>query len=794
MPQSKPESMMNKDQEDTEQVRKEYENMTYDEMSQRMAESYKQLTEMLGHRISTPSATSSDKTDAPVYDIPTGDDLDELADLEDEAKRVKLAKLFSRAASSGDVDRVKQLLDDETLRPLIDIDARDEDGTTPLIYAACFGKTDIAESLLAANAKIDIQDSVGWTALMWATTNNHEALVKILLAHGASSQTRSAKGLTVYDVMTTENQKIVDILPTNPRDSYSSTSSLMARSASSASSTVGDLDFYYQSTPESFDTFLAEDADRRQKLLETAHALAGDDFTDQEDSEDDETLNEEGPNEFFWDKCLPDQMFVFGADDLPSILNMVITDIQLPMQSRLEICVPANVVFLSARFAHYYSSSELLHEVMEGALSRMSEVIKGNAHNVHVLAFWITNFTQLLYYLKKDSGLVIDTAIYQLRLSELISETYTLMINDTEQRIFKVLGPAMLDHEQIPGMEDVNFADDWQRFFRRSNSRRSVMVEGTQMRRNASMPVHGSNELANAISPRSITSLLTSTFIVLQSYEVHPTIIIQALAQFFHYTSCELFNRILTNKKMLNRSKAVQIRMNLSHVEDWIRHNHLPSSLISYFNPTTQLLQLLQCLSQLDDLESFVTTVKKFDALNSLQIKRCVVNYRYEVNEPRLPDEVEKFVIQMATNMVRLKQARQSKSFERIRRSAPPMARAKSMSLHRERSRPESMSNLVGSIMSSVGMSASTSLPPTVPSSPTTDRAPKDKKMEEDEHEPEIESTHETKDSKFMLPFSVPTTAHMVFISGWAPDDSKREKIVVPVIPEEWLEKLDKDS
>lgn len=390
----------------------------------------------------------------------------------------------------------------------------------------------------------------------------------------------------------------------------------------------------------------------------------------------------------------------------------------------------------------------------------------------------------------------MDTAIYQLRLSELISETYTMIVNDTEQRLCKVLGPAMLEFEQIPGMEDINFADDWQRFFRRSNSRRSVIMEGTQMRRNASMPVHGSNEIASAVSPRSITSLLTSTFFVLQSYEVHPTIIIQALAQFFHYMSCDLFNRILTNKKLLNRSKAVQIRMNLSHVEDWIRHNHLPSSLISYLNPTTQLLQLLQCLSQLDDMESFMSTVEKFDALNSLQIKRCVVNYRYEVNERRLPEEIEKYVIQTAANTVRLKQSRKSKSksYEHARKSAPPMARAQSVSMRRERSRPESMSSLVGSIMSSVGMSTSTSLPLTVPCAPTTEESSKVKNSAEEECEPEIESTHETKDPKFMLPFSVPTTAHMVYISGWAPDDSKREKVVVPIIPEEWMERLDKDN
>ncbi|KAF7727260.1 hypothetical protein EC973_007873 [Apophysomyces ossiformis] len=823
-------------EQDSEAVRKQYENMSYDEMSQRMAESYRQLSAMLGNKIDpVPSTSSSDKTDSQDYEPPVDDDLEDenspqLDGMDETTKKIKLTKIFTRAASSGDVDKVTRLLQDEKLRPYIDINARDDDGTTPLIYAACFGKTDIAQALLAGGAKIDIQDSFGWSALMWATNNNHEGLVKILLEHGASSQTKSAKGRTVFDFVNTDNQKIVDILATNPRDSISSTSSILGRtqgSLSSTSSNAGDNDFYYQSTVEGFDQFMAEEAERRRKLLEAANALADGDDSDEEEEQDVDSEEEnddfEETHEFQWDKCQPDQMFVFGADDLEYILDTVITKLQLPVKSEQEICVPANVVFLSARFAHYFSSVELLHEVLEGALTRMSKVIKANARNIHVLAFWITNFTQLLYYLKKDSCLVIATAEYQLRLSELVSETYTMIIYDTEKRLSKILGPAMVDYEQIPGMEDVNFADDWQRFFRRS-SRRSVIVPpdgalAMQMKRHASAPANTENSVS-VISPQSITSLLSSTLFVLQSYDVHPTIIIQALAQFIHYISCELFNRILTNKKLLCRSKAMQVRMNLSQIEDWVSQNNLPSSLTSYLDPTTQLLQLLQCLTQLNDLAYFITTVKNFDSLNALQIKRCVMNYRYEVNESRLPEEIEKYAMQTAEDTVRYKQARQSRRSVDVSRKSAPLSR--SMSLQRRSSRRDSMSSFVGSLMSSVGIMSSASMPPTVPSTPTTTEAPpfpspkensepftfppithddeatvQEDENEEDDNDEEDKDIQETKDTKFMLPFSIPSTVHMVSVHGWSPDRSKnenKERQVVPVIPDEWMEKLDKGS
>ncbi|ORE10127.1 hypothetical protein BCV72DRAFT_200368 [Rhizopus microsporus var. microsporus] len=524
----------------------------------------------------------------------------------------------------------------ETMKPFIDINAKDEDGTTPLIYAACFGKYEIAQALLQAGAKVDSQDS---------------PLVKLLIEHGASSQTRSAKGRTVFDFVKSENSnKIADILANNPRDSISST----------ASSVLG--------------------------------LTAVESITSAEEEEEEEEDLEVKDAEFDWDNCMPDQMFVFAADDLPYILDTVISNLTLPVRNVQEIFLPANVVFLSARFAHYYSSLELAEQLLEGALDRISKIIKSNTDNVHILSYWMTNITRLLFYLKKDTGLVVTTANYQLKISELISETYNYMVHDTEKRLHEVLELAMLEYDPIK-TEEVNFTDDyWQRLFKR----RSTTVE---MQRNSSI----------IISPQSITSLLSCTLYVLQSYEIHSAIIIQALAQFFHFISCELFNQMLTQKKYLCRSKAIQVRMNLSVLEEWIRNNNLPSNLLSYLKPSIQLVQLLQCITQLDTLQAMST----FDALNPLQIRRCIMNYRYETNEQKISDE-----IQLAVG--------HRKTLEKIR--------------------PTSM-------------------------------------IEQHQHQEE-EEEQETKDSKFMLPFFVPTATQL---------SALYEKIS-PVIPQDWMERLDKTS
>lgn len=209
---------------------------------------------------------------------------------------------------------------------------------------------------------------------MWATNNGHDQLVKILMDAGASSTTKSAKGRTVFDFVNTENQKLVDILAINPRDSVSSTSSLFYRTTSSVSSnsTTTENDYYYHPTPDESQ----QDADLRKKLFEDTMALANEDDNETLDMDQDDEREEIPDIAFHWDTCRPDQMFVFNSNDLDGILDRVINMVEFPLKDQQDIHVPSNVIFLSARFAHYFSSSELLYQVLEGALNRMSVAIK----------------------------------------------------------------------------------------------------------------------------------------------------------------------------------------------------------------------------------------------------------------------------------------------------------------------------------------------------------------------------------------------------------------------------------
>lgn len=96
--------------------------------------------------------------------------------------------------------------------------------------------------------------------------------------------------------------------------------------------------------------------------LRVAHSLR-----DQED--------EEGVIEpFEWDSCPPDQMLVFAIDELDSIFDVIITKMK-PVRTKSQRTIPANVIFLCARFAQYFGSTEMLEELFLGAIERIEMAV-----------------------------------------------------------------------------------------------------------------------------------------------------------------------------------------------------------------------------------------------------------------------------------------------------------------------------------------------------------------------------------------------------------------------------------
>ncbi|KAH7040791.1 LOW QUALITY PROTEIN: uncharacterized protein B0I36DRAFT_419749 [Microdochium trichocladiopsis] len=559
----------------------------YDEdlTSRRMPDSDQRLMEML-------AAQAQHQGTAEMFEDAEAVANDEK--MPEEEKKKMLQKAFIMAASNGDLDQVKKILGTKA-KAFVDINGPDEDGTPPLVYASCFGHENVVQALVDAGVDVDKQDRNHWSALMWAMTNRHKGIAKVLLDNGASPDAKTSSGRTAFDFVAPDSEM-----------------SFYLHDNGYAIGSAGVTDDFYNPgfSQDRFEEEMAENEIRRRMMMESARDLEVDlgnvGIDDQPEPVDE--FDEEEQQEFDWTRCLHDQMF---ESELPRILDVIITNMQ-PQRSPSQKPVPANMIFLSARYAHYHSSRELLNKLLTSALDRMAD------WDMTILAFWMSNATLLLHYLKKDTGL--------LELAELINEIFILVVRDAERRLDKVLDAAMLEHETIPGLDD----HEWKLFKRK----KEVAEEPLEKRFRPPSPKRRAKP-----APRNVTSLLSSTLFVLDLYDIHSYITSQIISQLLYWLGAELFNRIINNRK----TKAMQIRMNVSVLEETNNRKpeHFERGEMNATGETTidaapPLLQWLQVFSSLDP-----------DDMGALQLKRLIFaakNYRPEVGEKGLPKSALKYL------------------------------------------------------------------------------------------------------------------------------------------------------
>lgn len=461
-----------------------------------------------------------------------------------------------------------------------------------------------------------------------------------------------------------------------------------------------------------------------------------------------------------WDKCLNDQMFVFQESELERVLDITITNMT-PQRSPSQKPIPANVLFLCARYAHYHANPALLETFLVTAMKKVNNVVERHQWDMTILAFWISNATLLLHYLRKDTALLVATSEFQSHISELINEIFILIVRDAERRMEKLLDTAMLDYESIPGFENVHFQNEWKLF------RSKAKVNAPEPINNRYRP--SSPRRKAKIAPRNIISLLSSTLFVLDLYDIHSVITTQILAQLLYWLGAELFNRTMSNRKYLARTKAMQIRMNISMLEEWSRSNnrypeHYENGSMNttgettieasrqHLAPVIQLLQWLQSFSTLGDKPQVLqSTVQQLPRLSSHQLIHAVKYYRAEVGENGLPKSAMTYLYSLPSNC----EERKAKQTENKNTATP---------------RPH--------------ISKTPSNGTKMNLSPDTD------KRGNDEDEP---PENLLLDSVLMLPFVLPTSTDMLisFGAGFGGVNREKARKYVPTVPPEFLMRLD---
>jgi Ankyrin repeats (3 copies)/Ankyrin repeats (many copies) len=116
------------------------------------------------------------------------------------------------AAYSGNFEVVRILIEYDPAY----INARDEDGETPLFWASGghnFKDGSVVQLLLEHGADINAQSQIGWTPLHVASFNGVLEVVRLLLEHGADVEAKDYSGKTALQIAAEEgHDEVVELL------------------------------------------------------------------------------------------------------------------------------------------------------------------------------------------------------------------------------------------------------------------------------------------------------------------------------------------------------------------------------------------------------------------------------------------------------------------------------------------------------------------------------------------------------------------------------------------------------
>nr|GAT44119.1 predicted protein [Mycena chlorophos] len=593
---------------------------------------------------------------------------------------------LTRACVFAELNVLQFLLADQQAQPYVDLGVRDDDGIG-LVTLAIHGfgaesdrdveREECVRLLISQGADLS-PDHAGWTPLHHAALLSPPTLISYLMTHGCSVFTVTRRNLTPLDIVSAHS-----ILP-----GREDVALLLEEAMRGEGWTGGKLEEKRRLSDEK-----RKRLDRQHIIQEGVQKALGLDTrwwgsNDYTWSDSDSEEDEEADDEVYTPPLDYSSMLVFSPPALPQIFESLITNYRPSFRDTQ----PANSLYMLARFACLMCDHLWLEDLIIGAADAIEETFFERADDITCLVFWLRNITLWLHLMRCDKS--INEACEMLGsfdlIEEVINSVFVFIIRYAERRIDQLLDAALLDFSPSPSdMEGVQFESEWSFIRSLTGKRKAAPPPTTPTLRTGvppappspNRPISPSGSISSSTSrgfssfrqsltraragsqttpiqalfsdgpPQTstvdVTSFITALHTLLTLSDVNPAITTQLWSQVMYWTSCEMFNRILTRKKYLCRSRALQISMNLLALEDWVDQMGLPRGVQSHFNPVKDLLSWLQSLSSVNDFSNLVATIQTLQHINPLQMRRAVREYKYEVNEPRMPEECVQYLTQL---------------------------------------------------------------------------------------------------------------------------------------------------
>uniref|UniRef100_A0A8B9HAJ0 Myosin VC n=1 Tax=Astyanax mexicanus TaxID=7994 RepID=A0A8B9HAJ0_ASTMX len=282
----------------------------------------------------------------------------------------------------------------------------------------------------------------------------------------------------------------------------------------------------------------------------------------------------------------------------------------------------ANLLFMCVRHSDYLNDGNKLKSLMHAIITAVKQVITDHQENFEILSFWLSNTYYLLNCFKQYSGEEefmkhntprqnknclqnFDLSEHRQILSDLAIRIYHQFINIMEDALFPMIVPAMLEHESLQGISSMKPTG----FRKRSNS---LLEEGRSE--------------GQAYSVSSILQLMNSFHNAMAQQGMELQLQGQAIRQLFYLIGATSLNSILLRKDLCSCRKGMQIRCNISYLEEWLREKGLQGcSAMETLGPLSQAAWLLQVNKTTD--EDAAEIRQQCRELSAVQIVKILNSY-----------------------------------------------------------------------------------------------------------------------------------------------------------------------
>ncbi|XP_068586288.1 unconventional myosin-Va isoform X2 [Cebidichthys violaceus] len=309
-------------------------------------------------------------------------------------------------------------------------------------------------------------------------------------------------------------------------------------------------------------------------------------------------------------------------DELKLVKNLILELKPRGVAVNLIPGLPAYILFMCLRHADYVNDDQKVRTLLTSTINSIKKILKKRGDDFETVSFWLANTCRFLHCLKQYSGdeafmkhntqrqnehslSNFDLAEYRQVISDLAIQIYQQLIKCMENILQPMIVSGMLEHETIQGVSGVKPTG-----LRKRTS--SIADEGTY-------------------TLDSILRQLSAFHSTMCQHGTDPELIKQVVKQQFYIIGAVTLNNLLLRKDMCSWSKGMQIRYNVSQLEEWLRDKGLMTfGAKETLEPLIQAAQLLQVKKKTDEDAGAICSMCL--ALTTAQIVK-VLNLYTPVNE-----------------------------------------------------------------------------------------------------------------------------------------------------------------